>query len=60
MSFNEAVENVGKALDAVGVAAIVIGALVATLMALRPWPPGDGEYRLYHPNPVPTRSCGRR
>jgi len=47
MSFNEAVENVGKALDAVGVAAIVIGALVATLMALRPWPPGDGEYRLY-------------
>ena len=47
MTFNEAVEMVGKGLDAVGVAVIVIGALVASLMVLRPWPPGDGEYRLY-------------
>jgi uncharacterized membrane protein len=47
MSFTEAIETVGKGLDAVGVAVIVIGAFVATVMTLRPWPPGDGGYRLY-------------
>src|SRR5215218_5371596 len=47
MTFNETVETVGKGLDAVGVGVIVLGALVATLMSLRRWPPGADEYRLY-------------
>lgn len=47
MTFTEAVENVGKGLDAVGVAVIVIGALVATLLSVRPWPPDAGAYRVY-------------
>ena len=47
MTFTEAVERVGQGLDALGVAAIVIGVAVATLMTLRHWPPGPDEYRLY-------------
>ncbi|QGW23144.1 hypothetical protein GJR88_00125 [Dietzia sp. DQ12-45-1b] len=36
MTFSEAVELVGKTIDAAGVAAIVVGALVAALFALDP------------------------
>ena len=35
MSFTDAIETVGKAVDAVGVATIVVGVLVATAMSLR-------------------------
>jgi len=47
VSFTDAVEVVGKGVDAVGVAAIVVGVLVATLMVLRRRPRGEGAYRLY-------------
>jgi len=33
MGFQEIIENVGRIVDAIGVAAVVIGALVATLIA---------------------------
>jgi len=36
-----------QGLDALGVATIVIGVVVATLMTLRHWPPGADDYRLY-------------
>jgi uncharacterized membrane protein len=35
MSFHEVMETIGKAVDAAGVVAIVIGAVVATLLAAR-------------------------
>lgn len=49
MSFEETIETVGKALDAVGVAAIVIGIIVATVLAVvGEQPPSAAErYRLY-------------
>jgi len=47
MSFTDAIEAVGKAVDGVGVAAIVVGVLVATLMVLRRRPLGADAYRLY-------------
>jgi uncharacterized membrane protein len=49
--FQQAVETVGKALDWVGVGAIVVGVAVATLFfALnlqRDWGEREGSYRLY-------------
>ena len=47
VSFTEAIENVGKCVDAAGVATIVVGILVATVMLLRRWPPREEGYRLY-------------
>ncbi|MEX5303624.1 DUF1622 domain-containing protein [Kocuria sabuli] len=51
MTFNEIMETVGKAVDAAGVAAIVIGAVVATLLAvgalLRRRSQGREVYTLY-------------
>ncbi len=47
MTFTEAIENVGKGVDAAGVATIVLGILVATAMLLRQWPLGEGAYRQY-------------
>lgn len=46
MTFKDAVESVGKAVDAAGVATIVLGAVVATAMSLRGAgsPPAD-RYR---------------
>lgn len=48
MTFTESIETVGKVVDAVGVAVIVIGALVATYLA---WSErgtsGIGGYRVY-------------
>ena len=49
--FHETVEAVGKALDWVGVGAIVIGVVVATLFFAvnlrRDWGEREGSYRLY-------------
>jgi uncharacterized membrane protein len=49
--FQENIETVGKALDWVGVGAIVIGTAVATLFFVsalrRNWPDRDGAYRRY-------------
>lgn len=51
MNFQHLMETVGKAVDAAGVAAIVIGAIVATLMALsgvaRRNNSKDGVYHAY-------------
>ncbi|MGI8778001.1 MAG: DUF1622 domain-containing protein [Acidimicrobiales bacterium] len=47
MSFKDAVEVVGKTVDAVGVAAIVVGVLVAAAMTLRPTRSGAEEYRVF-------------
>ncbi len=51
MTFNEIMETVGKAVDAAGVAAIVVGAVVATLLAvgalLRRRGQGREVYTLY-------------
>jgi len=47
VSFKDAVEVVGKTVDAVGVAAIVIGVLVAAAMTLRPTRSGAEEYRVF-------------
>jgi len=47
LTFKDAVETVGKAVDAVGVASIVLGVLVATAMCLRPNVSGSMDYRLY-------------
>lgn len=47
MTFKDAVETVGKAVDGVGVATIVIGVLVATVVSLRRQEPGTDGYRLY-------------
>ncbi|MGI9080317.1 MAG: DUF1622 domain-containing protein [Acidimicrobiales bacterium] len=47
MTFKDAVEAVGKAVDGVGVAAIVVGVLVATAMSLRRTRSGADDYRLY-------------
>ena len=49
--FHETVETVGKALDWVGVGAIVVGVLVATVFFAvnlqRDWGEREGSYRLY-------------
>ncbi|MDP8936218.1 MAG: DUF1622 domain-containing protein [Actinomycetota bacterium] len=53
MSFNQIVENVGKAVDAAGIAVIVIGSLIATALFLRgvAGRPGTLEaYRAYRQN----------
>jgi uncharacterized membrane protein len=47
MTFTEAVEDVGKGVDVAGVAAIVIGILVATLMSIRRPPYTSDNYRLF-------------
>jgi len=47
VSFTDAVEVVGKAVDAVGVAAIVIGVLVATAMTLGRTHSAADEYRVF-------------
>lgn len=47
VSFTEAIENVGKCVDAAGVATIVVGIVVATVMLLPRWPPGEEGYRRY-------------
>ncbi|MEO5899112.1 MAG: DUF1622 domain-containing protein [Ilumatobacteraceae bacterium] len=46
MMFKQAVEDVGKAVDAAGVGAIVIGTLVAATMSVHRPPFGSGVYRL--------------
>lgn len=45
MTFNEIMETVGKAVDAAGVAAIVVGAVVATLLAVGALLRGRGQGR---------------
>ncbi len=48
MSFSEGIEHVGKALDGVGVAAIVLGLLYATaLLGIRRHRPASDRYREY-------------
>jgi uncharacterized membrane protein len=47
MTFQEAVEDVGKGVDAVGVAVIVIGTLVAASMSVRHRPFAADEYRVF-------------
>jgi uncharacterized membrane protein len=47
MTFTESIETVGKAVDAAGVATIVIGALAATWMSLVGSPSGTDRYRGY-------------
>jgi len=47
VSFQDAIETVGKCVDGAGVATLVLGILLATGMLLRRWPPGDEAYRLY-------------
>ncbi len=47
MTFKDAVEAVGKGVDAVGVAAIVVGVLVATVMTLGGSRPGAEDYRQF-------------
>ena len=47
MTFTNAVEDVGKAVDVVGVAAIVVGVLIAALMSLRRLPITSDEYRFF-------------
>jgi len=46
VTFQDAVETIGKGVDAAGVAAIVVGALVASALSLRRRS-GAGDYRLY-------------
>ena len=43
MTFTETIENVGKAVDAVGVAVIVLGAVVAAVLTLRDAPRTTGQ-----------------
>jgi uncharacterized membrane protein len=49
VSFHEWIEDVGKAIDAAGVAALVLGLVVATAMAVRRRhaPPPTDRYREY-------------
>src|SRR5215207_8676136 len=47
VTFKETVETVGQGVDAVGVAAIVIGIMVAAALCLRHRPVGSDEYRLF-------------
>jgi len=47
VSFKDAVETVGKVVDGVGVAAIVVGILLATVMSWRSPGPAADRYRLY-------------
>ncbi|MDQ6798183.1 MAG: DUF1622 domain-containing protein [Actinomycetota bacterium] len=47
MSFKDAVETVGKVVDAAGVAVIVVGILLATAMSMRGPRPASDRYRLY-------------
>ncbi len=49
MEFKDAIEFVGKAMDAVGVAVIVVGILVATVVSVRNRPRQEGRdaYRQY-------------
>lgn len=53
MEFNESIETVGKAIDAVGVFVIVLGAVISTAVfvsvAVRPRP-GTDSYRAYRQN----------
>ena len=58
MTFRDAIEGVGKAVDVVGVATLVIGILVATWAATRtPRTSTVDRYRLYRPTCVLTNSC---
>ncbi len=47
VTFKEVVETVGKAVDGVGVAAIVVGVLWAVAMSARRWRSGTDEYRVF-------------
>ena len=47
MTFQEAVEDVGKGVDVVGVAVIVVGTLLAASMSVRHRPFGPDEYRVF-------------
>ncbi len=47
MTFNEAVENVGKFVDAVGVAVIVVGIITAAVMSLRHPPYDSTDFRRF-------------
>src|SRR5215210_7235345 len=47
MTFQDAIETVGKGVDAVGVATMVVGVVVATVMSLRGRAPGVDAYRQY-------------
>lgn len=47
MDFKDAVETVGKSVDGAGVATIVVGVLVATVMSLRRRGDGADGYRVY-------------
>lgn len=47
VSFKDAVETVGKVVDAAGVAVIVVGILLATAMTLRRPRSASDRYRLY-------------
>jgi uncharacterized membrane protein len=49
MTFTDTIESVGKAVDAVGVATIVVGVLVATGMSARGprTTPADERYRVF-------------
>ncbi|HZQ85233.1 MAG TPA: DUF1622 domain-containing protein [Acidimicrobiales bacterium] len=47
MTFKDAVETIGKTVDGVGVATIVVGVLVATAMSVRRAGSGADEYRVY-------------
>jgi len=47
VSFKDSVETVGKVIDGVGVAALVLGILLATAMTLRGPESGGDAYRLY-------------
>jgi len=47
MRFKDLVETVGKAVDVVGVAAIVIGVLVAAVLSLRRTGSAADDYRLF-------------
>jgi len=47
VSFKDAIETVGQGVDAVGVAAIVVGVLVATAMSLRAKGSPADSYRVY-------------
>ena len=47
MSFQQAVEDVGKSVDAVGVAVIVVGTVIAAAMSVRNRPFGPDEYRVF-------------
>ncbi len=47
VSFKDAVETVGKVIDGAGVATLVLGIVLATIMALRRPGSADDAYRVY-------------